>query len=152
MQYSPINMNENKAKKYFLGMVVMLLLACVVISIISDTESDSFGLIVGVLFLGSFALAILGVVTHMIGEADRKEREKERLIKRSVLEKELLAQESDVKKQTANLKRKLMLRYNQIYYCHRDDLLFIPGEAGYASCNDYERFLTQGLKTIKRKE
>lgn len=37
--------------------------------------------------------------------------------------------------------QKLIKRYESIYYCHRDDCVFIPGESGYAPSVKIEEFL-----------
>ena len=36
---------------------------------------------------------------------------------------------------------KAVQRYEQLYYCHRDDCVFIPGESGYAPSSKLEEFL-----------
>lgn len=36
---------------------------------------------------------------------------------------------------------KAMQRYESLYYCHRDDCVFIPGESGYAPSAKMEQFL-----------
>ena len=32
-------------------------------------------------------------------------------------------------------------RYEQLYYCHRDDIVFIPGESGYMPSDQIDEFL-----------
>ena len=39
--------------------------------------------------------------------------------------------------------QKTMRRYDQLYYCHRDDIVFIPGESGHAPSDQLENFLYQ---------
>ena len=43
--------------------------------------------------------------------------------------------------------KELKNRYDKIYYCQRDDLLFIPGEEGSAPGSNYENYITKALDT-----
>jgi molybdopterin converting factor small subunit len=36
---------------------------------------------------------------------------------------------------------KLVQKYEKIYYCNRDDIVFIPGEDRYVNSSDYEAYL-----------
>jgi len=36
-------------------------------------------------------------------------------------------------------------RWEKCYYCHRDDVVFIPGESGYIRPSELEEYCYQGL-------
>ena len=38
-----------------------------------------------------------------------------------------------------------MERYNLLYYCYRDDCIFIPSESDYASSSNYKEFIYKGM-------
>lgn len=141
------NAYQKKGRICFFGAAVLL---AMLLSISLARHYSSF---LNALFflsiLSSLVLAIFGVLNTIKG--DRKQRESEIEAHNTIpsLEKELLTQRREYNNQRSILKRELKSRYDQMYYCHRDDLLFIPGKSGYASCNDYENFLTQGIKTNK---
>jgi len=146
-QQIPGNVNKKRSTYFFIGMAVLFFQFLCGGSVSGTENHVNSGLL---LLLGSFVLAGFGVFYMKRGERFDREFEMEVLGKRSVLEQELTYKRREIKSQMSNLRRKLTSRYDKIYYCHRDDLLFIPGEAGYASCNDYEGFLTHVLKTNKK--
>lgn len=43
----------------------------------------------------------------------------------------------------SQLYSRVMQRYDSVYYCHRDDIVFIPGESGHAPSDQLENFLYQ---------
>ena len=43
--------------------------------------------------------------------------------------------------QLANMHHKAIQRYDSLYYCHRDDCVFIPSESGYAPSAKIDEFL-----------
>jgi len=148
---------EKKSKRYFLAMTVLICLAFIFMFM---WRKNVIGLLLLSLLslLGSLILAIFGVMNSIKGAREKMKFTKmneEKLLqeyfyRKSVLEKEYRTQKRNVMNQKAIISRKIKIRFDQMYYCHRDDLLFIPGETGSASCNDYERYLTQGLKTNKK--
>lgn len=142
----PENAFTKRSKYFFVGTVVLFLI------------SGSFGLdkktllTSGLGFLiASLVLAVFAIIFKRKGDELDSEHQAEMLNKRSILEHELTLKQREVNRQLASLRRKLKSRYDKMYYCHRDDLLFIPGEPGYASSNGYNGFLTQGLKDKGKK-
>ncbi len=95
----------------------------------------------------SLVLAALGIYFSKKSKRLHREIELEILRKRSVLEQELVVKANEVRREMTGLRRQLKIRYEKIYYCHRDDLLFIPGDPDYASCNNFVSYLTQILQT-----
>jgi hypothetical protein len=59
---------------------------------------------------------------------------------------------NELTKQKSIQLQKLTSRYDKIYYCQRDDLLFIPGEDGSAAASNYEKFLLLALETSQLDE
>jgi len=80
-----------------------------------------------VFLLGSIALLVFGIINSIKGKQDLKKYHKELINQKSIQE------------------QKMRNRYNEIYYCQRDDILFIPGEDNFATSSDYEDFVTQAL-------
>lgn len=65
-------------------------------------------------------------------------------------EKELIKKENKRKK-AINLANQLQYsnskkRWEELYYCYRDDSVFVPGEGTYAPVEKLDEYLTQGVK------
>lgn len=130
-------------------MAVLLVLSCFVSSLGTGSETNSSNngfFFLFSLFLG-IVLAISGVYYAIKGDRNQREQEIEVLNRVQSLEREKAAQENEVNQQRAHLQQVLWSRYDQIYYCHRDDLLFIPGKSDFASCDEFEGYLTYILET-----
>lgn len=140
----PENIFTKRGKYFFIGMVVLFLW-----SIRYGFNKETFLTSRLYFLLASILFAVLGVIFMSKGEKLQSEQKTELWNRRSVLEHELTLSRREVNNKLASLRRMLKSRYDQIYYCHRDDLLFIPGESGYSSCNDYHRFLMQGFKNTE---
>ncbi len=62
------------------------------------------------------------------------------------------AYDNDFQLKTLNMKKKYsraMQRYDLLYYCHRDDCVFIPGESGYAPSAKIDEFLFANISENK---
>jgi len=107
------------------------------------------------LVLGFVGL-ILSIVFFIKGKIDEKNLNKnhqEQLIsnwhsQNEKIEKEwsdyIQKYDNDFHQRSAMMKNKYskaMQRYESLYYCHRDDCVFIPGESGYAPSAKIDEFL-----------
>jgi len=106
--------------------------------------------------LFGFVGLVVSIVFFIMGKIDEKALNKtyqEQLISTWILKNEQIKQdwtdyikkyESDFHQKTATIKEKYskaMQRYDLLYYCHRDDCVFIPGESGYAPSARIMEFL-----------
>jgi len=127
-----------RSKGFFVVTGMLLLMTFLLIGPGSDnSELRTFFL---VSLFGVFVLAYFGIYNFIKAEIEQRELET------TSLEQEMVTQLKEVNDQKSLLIHKLKSRYGKIYYCHRDDLLFIPGEEGYASCDDFEGYLTNILE------
>ena len=127
-------------------MTVLILQTCCFLYNGTRSDNNTYYYIYLVSLVGVFVLAIFGVLNALKGARNLSEIENQTQKRTSALENELLNQQIEVNNQKENLRRKLRLRYDKMYYCHRDDLVFIPGEALYAYCKDYRGYLTNVLE------
>lgn len=104
----------------FLAFVVSIFL-------FSNNEQGLVILISTLLLLGSIALIVFAVINWIKGKKDYNKYQKEFMNQKLI--------------QTQKLRK----RYDEIYYCQRDDILFVPGEEGFAQSSNYEEFLTKAL-------
>lgn len=81
-----------------------------------------------VLILGSLTSIVFAIINAIKGEQDSDKYQKEILKQKSI--------------QTQIMRK----RYDEIYYCHRDDTLFIPGEEGFAIAFNYEEFISRAVE------
>ncbi|HOZ37569.1 MAG TPA: hypothetical protein PLH64_02355 [Anaerolineaceae bacterium] len=102
------------------------------ILIIQMVNSNGQGVFAGILgfllFVGSIALFVFGVINWLKGKQDQKKYQ------------------TELHRQRTLQTQKLMMRYDKIYYCQRDDLLFIPGEEESAPGSNYEEYLSKVLE------
>ncbi len=142
----PDNVHKKRSKYFFIGMTVLILQTCCFLYNGTRSDNNTYYYIYLVSLVGVFVLAIFGVLNALKGARNLSEIENQTQKRTSALENELLNQQIEVNNQKENLRRKLRLRYDKMYYCHRDDLVFIPGEALYAYCKDYRGYLTNVLE------
>lgn len=116
-------------KKSKLFGIASLVALVAFLTIASNAGPGSLVLLGLVLLLGSIALFVFAIIDWIKGKQDYNKYQKDLFHQKSI--------------QTQKLKK----RYDEIYYCQRDDSLFIPGEEGFASGSDYEELLTQALDT-----
>ena len=109
-----------------------------------------------ILFL---ALLFAGITLMIVGKSQDKQvkQEHKRLIsewesRHDKIEADWVeyieAYEKDFNQEYALLTAKhvtAMQRYEQLYYCHRDDIVFIPGESGHAPSGMLEEFLYKSV-------
>lgn len=107
-----------------------------------------------------FLLGVIGIIVSIVyyirGKIDAKRLNKnlqQQLIDSWHTQNDAVEQEwsdyiqkydNDFHQKSAMMKgkySKAMQRYESLYYCHRDDCVFIPGEIGYAPSSMMEEFL-----------
>ncbi len=145
--YIQENAYERKGKIYFDGVAILLFLSFFLIFPSLGGNSSFINFLLLISLVGTIVLAFFGVYFAIKGARKQRELEIEAQNTKSSLKQDLLTQQKEVDNHKSMLTRKLKSRYDQIYYCHRDDLLFIPGESNYASCDDFEGYLTYVLET-----
>jgi len=115
-----------KSKRLGLGSLFSFII-CIFLFLAERSDILNF---LGILtLLGSIILLVPALVNSIKGKQDLNKYKNELLEQKAIQTK------------------MLMKRYDEIYYCHRDDLLFVPGEAGFASSSDFENFIIQVLET-----
>ena len=134
-----------RSKGFFVVTGILLLLTFFLIG--PGSEKDQLNSFFLFSLFGVFVFAFFGIYNLLKGEIKQRELEIEAQNTKAALKQELLTQQKEVDNQKSILISKLKARYDQIYYCHRDDLLFIPGELDHASCDDFEGYLTSVFET-----
>jgi len=117
--------------------------------------------------LFSFFGFVLSIVFFIKGKVDGKILNKtyqEELIRNWQLKNERIQKDyseyiqkydHDFQTETSTMKEKYstaMERYDQLYYCHRDDCVFIPGKSGYAPSAKIEDFLYKQTSGVQASE
>lgn len=106
-----------KGKLFGWGSLASFILSFVLLTVVPPIGA--------VLFLVSIALFVVSCVNRFKGKKDFSDYHKQLIL-------------------TKNIQTQIVRdRYDKIYYCHRDDLLFIPGEDDFTSGSNYENFLVQ---------
>ena len=153
------------SSKFFLlgGLTLSTILFFIMINFRKDNNSVEKGFSILVILFAIFIL--LYIVFLFIGEAeDKKLNAEHKHVLLSAWEKQNQEIESkwsaDTEKYDAAYQQKfsqlakkhqsIMQRYDTLYYCHRDDCVFFPGESGNAPSAKIEEFLNQESKSISR--
>lgn len=108
----------------FVGFVIAILIIATAMCFITGNNDVEVGIIV---FFGIIGLAIAGLVSRRFSGAEKQRRAEEKK-RRDKVHEEYLA---DVEKW-----KKAMQRWEQIYYCYRDDIVFLPGKSFYEKPED----------------
>jgi predicted RNA-binding Zn-ribbon protein involved in translation (DUF1610 family) len=87
----------------------------------------------GISFLGGIALIVLGI--FLVRRSVKKKRFQKEEIQRQ------LQEEADRSERIQSAWRNALDRWNQLYYCGRDDCVFIPGENSSAPLSKMKEYL-----------
>jgi hypothetical protein len=109
---------------------------------LSSSQSSDFivtGLAItcGLLFLLLLGAAGIGLGIYLITRSVK--------IKRSLLDgyNQMVKAEMDDRDKIKNAWKNAIKRWNQLYYCARDDCVFIPGENSSASVSNMQEYLSK---------
>lgn len=137
-------------------LILLFSIALLVIFVAVVTSSDTFRLYPIWFVLLGVAGLIYSIILAVKGKVDEKRLNKEneqQLIRDWQSKNEELERNwSDYKEKydrefqqksamMANKYSKAMERYELLYYCHRDDCVFIPGKSGFATSSKLDEFL-----------
>ena len=86
------------------------------------------------------ALILVGAALLLFRHSVPKERAKNEA-ERALLEDQLAAHQAEVKR-IIGLYDLAMDRWDQLYYCERDDCVFVPGDDTYAPIAQMEKYLS----------
>lgn len=122
---------KKRGKLFGIGSAVALTTSLLLLiqMVNSSGQGVLAGIIIFLLLVGSIVLLVFGAINWLKGKQDQQKYQTE-LLKQKTLQTQIL-----------------MKRYDKIYYCQRDDLLFIPGEEDSAPGSNYEQYLTMELET-----
>jgi predicted RNA-binding Zn-ribbon protein involved in translation (DUF1610 family) len=151
-------LNEEKTKSRYTkrAQIILPLSVGLLILFVYLISQDSSRFYPAWFFLLGLIGLVLSIVYFIGGKIDEKKLNKklqEQLINdwQSQNEKQLnewtdyiQQYDNDFHQKSAMMKgkyAKAMQRYDQLYYCHRDDCVFIPGESGYAPSAKIDEFL-----------
>ncbi len=123
--------------------------ASYVIDVISSSDTlDIWGLIIGVFFvlLLPLSLGVAKAIFEASNPKEYKEKSKEHKQKYAAWIKAkadyVNAQIANIQKTASDIQRQALSRFNMLYYCYRDDVIFLPETSFYVGSQEMKKIST----------
>jgi predicted RNA-binding Zn-ribbon protein involved in translation (DUF1610 family) len=128
-----------------IGGFLLLCPLCLIVGVVSDlaqAQSNTLGSqVFGVLLFGVVALVPIGLSFFLFLKAVPRERQKNQEKKAvAAARRQELRLKAD---EEVNRWKRAMERWNRLYYCGRDDCIFLPGNDTYAPITQMKEYLYQ---------